>query len=250
MTTKRSPMKAAFPWQFALQAVGGLFAAKKAKKAHQKQKNWLQKQWEAANKDLKAQEQAYKDLQFKNPYEDMENFYEGMENVFEDITVNQQAAQFQMEQGRQQRANILQGLRGAAGTSGIAGLAQALAQKGTMQAQQAAVSIGQQETANQRIAAQEASRLDQMQRQAQTQLQMRERYGGYLQEQQQISRQETLLAGAYGRATAAKMAQQEYRATALQSGAQVASGFFSGGGMDWLQGGLSDLGSWAKGLGG
>ena len=245
-TTKRSPMKA-FPWQFALTALGGLFGASKAQKAHRAQKAKLQEQWEEANTDLKAQEQAYKDLQFKNPYEDMENMYEGMENVFEDITVNQKAAQFQMEQGRQQRANILSGLRGAAGTSGIAGLAQALAQQGTMQAQQAAVSIGQQETANQRMAAQEASRLDQMQRQASMQLQMRERYGGYLQEQQQISRQETLLAGAYGRATAARMAQAEYQKTAISAGTTLASGFLEGGGMKWLQGGLSDLGAWAKG---
>ena len=217
MTKKRSPMRFG-----PLAIIGGLFAASAAQKAHRRQKSKLEKMWQEAQADLKIKEKAYEDLQFKNPYEDMENFYEGMENVFEDITVNQEAAQFQMEQGRQQRANILQGLRGAAGTSGIAGLAQALAQQGTLQAQQAAVSIGQQETANQRLAAQETSRLNQMQRTAEMQLQMKERYGGYLQEQQEISRQETLLAGAYGRAAAAKEAQTQYSTAATSAGASIA----------------------------
>jgi len=96
---------------------------------------------------LDKQKQEYKDMEFKNPY---------AENVFEDLTVNQQQSQFQAQQGAQQRANILGGLRGAAGGSGIAGLAQSMANQGQLQTQQISASIGQQESANQRLMAQGA----------------------------------------------------------------------------------------------
>ena len=81
-------------------------------------------------------ENAYADL--TNQYEGLENMYEGMENRYEDMTIDMRAAEFQVQQGAQQRANILQGLRGAAGASGVAGLAQALASQGQLQSQQAA----------------------------------------------------------------------------------------------------------------
>jgi len=107
----------------------------------------------------------------ENAYAGLENQYEGMENRFEDMTVDTRAAQFQAQQGRQQRANIMQGLRGAAGSSGIAGLAQSLANQGALQAQQISAGIGQQERQNQMLAAQEGSRIDQLQRGAGMQLQ-------------------------------------------------------------------------------
>ena len=78
---------------------------------------------------LDKQKEEYKSMEFKNPY---------AENVFEDLTVNQQQAQFEAQQGAQQRANILGGLRGAAGGSGIAGLAQAMANQGQLQTQRQA----------------------------------------------------------------------------------------------------------------
>ena len=83
---------------------------------------------------LDKQAEEYKALTFENPYENMENAYE-------DLTVNQQQAQFQAQQGAQQRANIMQGLRGAAGTSGIAGLAQSLANQAQRQTQQASAQL-------------------------------------------------------------------------------------------------------------
>jgi hypothetical protein len=97
----------------------------------------------------------YAELQ--NQFAGMENLYEGMENRFEDLTVDTRAADFQAEQGRQQRANILQGLRRSAGASGIAGLAQAMANKSTQDAARASASIGQQEAANERMRAQGAA---------------------------------------------------------------------------------------------
>ena len=99
---------------------------------------------------LKKQKDEYKSMTFENPFSNMENTYE-------DLTVNQQQAQFQSQQGNQQRANIMQNLKGAAGNSGIAGLAQSLANQGQLQTQRISASIGQQESRNQMAAARGAS---------------------------------------------------------------------------------------------
>mgnify|MGYP003113583260 CR=1 FL=1 len=107
--------------------------------------------------------QQYMDLDITNPYLNQTNFmagldnkfaglgnvYSGLENTMEDLTVNQQQAQFEAQQFGQSQANILGGLRGAAGGSGIAALAQSLSQQGQIQAQRSSASIGQQEAANQ-----------------------------------------------------------------------------------------------------
>ena len=100
----------------------------------------------------------------ENQFTGLENQFEGMENRYEDMTVDMRAADFAAQQGQQQRANIMQGLRGAAGSSGIAGLAQAMASQGQLAAQQQAAGIGQQERQNQMLAAQEGSRIDMAQR--------------------------------------------------------------------------------------
>jgi hypothetical protein len=124
---------------------------------------------------LEEQKQKYREFEFKNPYANMEN-------VYEDLTVNQEAARFQMEQGSQQRANIMQQMQGAAGASGIAGLAQALAGQGTMQARQASVDIGRQEQANQVAAAKGAQATD-----------MARRGGEQMVQEAEMQRQATLL---------------------------------------------------------
>ena len=112
-----------------------------------------------------------------------------MENRFEDMTVDMRAADFQAQQGQQQRANILQGLRGAAGTSGIAGLAQSMANQGALQSQQIAAGISQQERQQQMLTAQEGARIDQMQRTAQYQ-------GAERQRALQMSREQLIAQGA------------------------------------------------------
>ena len=128
---------------------------------------------EAQDELLNEQRKQFQEFQFenpfadiKNPYEDLktefENIYADLENPYEDLTVNMRAAEFQAEQGAQQRANILATLRGAAGGAGIGGLAQALANQGQRQAQQISANIAQQETANQRLAAQGAARIQQL----------------------------------------------------------------------------------------
>tara|TARA_R100000234_G_scaffold17799_1_gene9850 strand:- start:2716 stop:3450 length:735 start_codon:yes stop_codon:yes gene_type:complete len=140
---------------------------------------------------LDAAKEKYKSRKIDNPFA-------GMENVFEDLTVNQQAAQFQAEQVAQQQANILQQMRGVAGASGVAGLAQTLANQGALQAQRAAASIGQQEAANRMAAAK-----------GEAQLQTIERQGAQWQQQAEMDREATMLGMDFAAATGANKAYQQ-----------------------------------------
>ncbi len=121
-----------------------------------------------------AQRAQFEAFEFKNPFAGAKNEFRDLstnfdnlaanaENMYEDMTVDMRAAEFQTQQGQQQRANILQGLRGAAGSSGVAGLAQTLANQGALQSQRIAADIGQQERQNQMLAAQGATQVQQMQ---------------------------------------------------------------------------------------
>lgn len=91
--------------------------------------------------------------------QDTSNLYANLENTMEDLTVNTQAADFAAQQQAQGLSNIMGSMNRAAGGSGIAALAQSLANQQAQSAQQASASIGQQESMNQRLTAQEASRL-------------------------------------------------------------------------------------------
>ena len=104
-----------------------------------------------AKKAYEAAKKSYASMDISNPFENVQTEFE---NPFEDLTVNQQAAQFQRETMRQQQANTLNQLRGAAGGSGIGALAQALANQASVAAQQASASIAQQEAVNERLRAQ------------------------------------------------------------------------------------------------
>ena len=139
---------------------------------------------------LNKQKAQYKAMEFKNPFADMEN-------TFEDLTVNQQQAQFQAQKGAQQRANIMQCMKGAAGGSGIAGLAQAMANQGQLQTQAISASIGQQESRNQALAAKGAANVQSMQRQ-----------GDQYVQQQEANRQATLLGMQMGETAGANTALQ------------------------------------------
>ena len=144
-------------------------------------------------KILAKQKQEYKNFEFKNPYGGLQNYYEGMENVFEDMTVSTQAADFQMERGDQQRANIMQSLSGAAGGSGIASLAQSLANQGVLQAGQVSANIAQQERQNQIMMAKGANNIQQLERQGMSAADMAMRGGEAMVQQAEMSRQSTLL---------------------------------------------------------
>ena len=123
-----------------------------------KAKREAAKKEEAAKAEMDAQKEKFAALDTSNPYANMEN-------TMEDLTVNQQEAEFQKEQQQQSQANILNQMKSSAGSSGIAGLAQAMAQQGSLDAQKASISIGQQEQNNQMAERQEAARLQGMDRQ-------------------------------------------------------------------------------------
>ena len=103
---------------------------------------------------LNVEKQKYEAFKFENPYENIQTEFE---NTSEDLTINQEQAKFEAEQGAQNRANIMQGMQGAAGGSGVASLAQAMANQGQLAARQASASIGQQESRNQQLQAQGAA---------------------------------------------------------------------------------------------
>ena len=128
------------------------------------------------------------------------NPYANLENPYEDLTVNQQQAQFQSQQQAQQRADILGGLRGTAGGAGIAGLAQAMANQSALGTQRISASIGQQEAMNQKLRAQGAM-----------QTQQYERYGEEIRRGKEEERVETLYGMDMGRVTAANAARQQAR---------------------------------------
>ena len=144
-----------------------------------------------AQRQLNQRMAAYEGMQFTNPYA-------GLENTMEDLTVNQQQAQFLAQQQQQGLANTMGALQGAAGGSGIAALAQAMANQQATNIQQASASIGQQEARNQVLAAQGAGQVQQLQAQGDAMVQGREQ-----------ARTETLLGMAQTRLAGANQARQK-----------------------------------------
>ena len=150
---------------------------------------------------LEKDKAAYRNMKFKDPYQNIRN-------PFEDLTVNLQQAQFEKQMFQQQRANIMQQLQGAAGASGIAALAQSMANQGQLQAQRASASIGQQERANQLAAARGES--------AQ---QMAQAGGKQLLQQMEMDRSATLLGVSAGAAGAAAAGLQQAYANQMAAAA-------------------------------
>jgi len=167
--------------------------------------------------ELDKQKDIYRAMKFENPYADMENQFAGLENVYEDLRVGTGAADFQMEQGAQQRSNILQGLRGAAGGSGIAALAQSLAGQGALQAQQVSVGLEQQQLRNEAMRAQGAMSLQQMEAQGATAADMAQRGGEAMLQEAESSRQATLLGMQYGQSAGANAAVQQAMSNQMSS---------------------------------
>ena len=132
---------------------GGIIKGIKAKNAEETAAGKA----ETAQKELDKQKEAFKGLDTSNPYLNMEN-------QAEDLTVNKQEAEFTQQQQMQGQANIMDQMRGSAGASGVAGLAQTLANQGSLDAQKASASIGQQESKNQQLQAQEASNIQNKER--------------------------------------------------------------------------------------
>jgi hypothetical protein len=154
---------------------------------------------------LEKQKDVYRNMEFKNPYENMEN-------VYEDLTVDQGQAQFQKQMFQQSQANIMQDLKGAAGGSGIAGLAQALAGQGQLASQQASLSIGQQERANKMAQLGEERNIDLMYRQGEASV-----------DEKEMNRQSTLLGMQMGQLTGANNAVAQSQQNQMAAGAAQAN---------------------------
>lgn len=129
---------------------------------------------------------------------DTSNVYTNMQNTMEDLTVNQQAAQFQAEQEQQGLANIMGNLQGAAGGSGIAALAQSLAGQQSQNMRRASADIGRQEQANQMAERQQAANI-----------QLYERKGELISRDAERDKVSTLLGMSQQRLAAVNQARQD-----------------------------------------
>ena len=156
-----------------LNLIGGLIQAVGAYDWGGKRKNEIGR-LQGEYDDMKNK---FQGLDTSNLYSDVSNPYANMQNTMEDLTVNQQQAQFESQQNQQNQANIMSNMKGAAGSSGVAGLAQAMANQGSQQAQRASASIGQQESQNQRASAQQAGQLQKLDRQGAYKADMTRRSG-------------------------------------------------------------------------
>ena len=159
-------------------------------------------------KNAKAEMERYK-AQFQNL--DTSNVYKDMENTMEDLTVNQQAAQFQAEQEQQGLSNIMGQMSGAAGGSGIAALAQSLAGQQSQNLRRASADIARQEQANQMAAAQQAGSL-----------QLYEAKGELISRDAERDKVGTLLGMAQQRTAAANQARQDATNSLLGGVGQLA----------------------------
>jgi hypothetical protein len=113
-------------------------------------------------KRRREQSQAQNEFnQNKSAFENLDtsNVYKNMENTMEDLTVNQEAAQFLAQKNQQSQANIMNTMSGAAGGSGIAAMTQALMGQAQAGNRQASIDIGEKEQANQAAERKQAGNL-------------------------------------------------------------------------------------------
>ena len=178
--------------------ISGFSARKKKRRARRRERK--------RRKEMNRLKQAYSQIETSNPFLNQEN-------VYEDLTIDQRGAQFEAQQFQQSQANILNNLRQSAGGSGIAALAQQMAQSGQLAAQSSAARIGQQERANERLAAGEAARLQGM-----------ERRGELISRQQQRDQTGTLLGMSQQQVAAARDERQFYANQQAQAFSSAISG--------------------------
>lgn len=160
----------------------------------------------AAKREYEAAMQAYKDFEFTNPYQNLQN-------TAEDLTVNQQQAQFLAQQQQQGLANTLGAMQGAAGGSGIAALAQAMANQQSQSLQQASASIGLQESQIQQQQAAQGAQIQQLQAQGEADIQAAE-----------FGREQTVLGMSQQRLAAARAARAQATQQLVGGIGQIAGG--------------------------
>jgi len=194
------------------QAIGGFAQMRSARIERDRQRDIE----EDARSERNKMRNIYQNLDTSNPYTNMEN-------TMEDLTINQQQAQFERQTFAQSQSNILQTLQGSAGGSGIAALAQSLAQQGQIAAQRSSASIGQQESRNTAAKASQAAQLQELEKRGQreTQQMNMQKYGTL----QQMSQQEMMQAGAA--ASAAEQTRSEALGSAIGGIGTTLTGFAS-----------------------
>jgi len=177
----------------------------------------------AARLEMDKYKSQYENLDTSNLNANVRNQFTNMENTYEDMTVNQQQAQFEAQQGAQQRANIMSNMSGAAGGSGIAALAQAMANQGQLATQRASASIGAQEAAIQKLRAGEASRLQLQERVGEQQAETLRLQGAETARGLDWSKTGTLLGMSQQRLGAANQARAEAKAQQMGAVGDIAS---------------------------
>ena len=181
---------------------GGIFGSRKRKRRERKARRAMQK--------------------YRNQYEqmDLSNPFAGMENPYEDLRVNTQEAEFLAQQQQQGLQNTLTQLRGSGGGFGAASLAQALARQQQANLARASASIGQQEAANERMAAQGAMQVQQL-----------IASGEQVAQQRELDRTGTLLGMSQAQLGAARQARQAATQGMLSGIGSIAGGLGTLGGL-------------------
>ncbi len=144
-----------------------------------------------ANAEFAAQKQAFQDFTFTNPFR-------GLENVAEDLTINQDAAQFQAQQTD---AALAQSLQAATLSGGAPGGAQAIAQAALRSKAGISADIARQEQANMAARVNQQAKLQQLEAQGEEDIQSQQ----YLQQGELLNM-----------ASARKVAADQARATATE----------------------------------
>ena len=204
------------------QGIGGIFQGLFGRK---KRKN----EQSQARIDLEKRQGIYENQDYLNLADGMKNQFAGMENTFEDLTVNQQQAQFQAQQNAQSQGNIMQNLRGAAGSSGIAGLAQALANQSQVATQKASASIGLQEANNQMASAKGQASIDMAEAKGQATVDIYKLQGANAARTLENNRVETLYGMAMKRKGRADQAIQSANAALYSGIGNLATSYLTGG---------------------
>ena len=176
-----------------------------------------------AKAEMQKMKKEYENLDTSNLAAGVRNPFENLENTFEDLTVNQQQAQFQAQQFAQTQANIMDSLSGAAGGSGIAGLAQSLANQGLISAQKASASIGMQESQNQKLAAQQAAKIQQLEGQGEMMAEKMRQAGAETARGLEYQKTSTLFGMSQQRLAAANAARQQAKADQMSAIGDIAS---------------------------
>jgi len=166
----------------------------------------------------RRKEQAFANQEFqqtKNAYamHDTSNPYANLENPYEDLTVNQQQAEFLAQKQQQGLSNTLGALRGAAGGSGVAALAQAMANQQSVNLQKSSASIGLQESRNQQLAARGAMSVQSM-----------ERKGAAMSQQMELEKISTMFGMAQQRKAAADQARENATRGAISGAFESTTG--------------------------